>query len=150
MFNDDRNTTTARDQGGTARPGEEVCVLVSASCTIAWADQSRGALWLCPSGVLRVPLDRQAIARQGAGPTVDPNMPWEATFTRAQFDDAARLGGGFRWHPRTDIASARFEPGQPSNAFHLQLRDRNRVKFLWLASDGGQGLVDEWIAGGGT
>jgi hypothetical protein len=133
---------------GSPQSGDEVCVLVSASCTIAWADQNRGALWLCPSGVLRVPLDPQAIASLGAGPTVDPNMPWEATFTRAQFDDAARLGGGFRWHHRTDIASARFEPGQTSNALHLGLRDRNRVKFLWLAVDGGRELIDEWVAAG--
>lgn len=141
---------TGQDQGATPTPGDEVCVLVSASCTIAWADQNRGALWLCPSGVLRVPLDPQAIARQGIGPTVDPNMPWEATFTQGQFADAARLGGGFRWYPRTVIANARFEAGQPSNAFHLQLRDRNRVKFVWLAVDGGQDLIEEWIAATGT
>jgi hypothetical protein len=129
---------------------EEVCVLVSASCTIAWADFAHGALWLCPSGVLRVPLDPQSIARQGTGPTVDRNMPWEATITRAQFDDAARLGGGFRWFPRGVIANAWFEPGQSSNAFHLKLTDRNRVKFLWLAADGGQDLIEEWMTGGGT
>ncbi len=128
-------------------PGDEVCVLVSASCTIAWVDLARGALWLCPSGLLRVPLDPSALAQQGSGPTVDPAMPWEATFTRAQFDDASRLGGGFRWYPRSAIAGMRFEPGQASNALHVVLHDGNRVEFRWRAVDGGSDLIEEWAAG---
>jgi hypothetical protein len=122
---------------------------VAASCTIAWADLNRGALWLCPSGVLRVPLDPQVAARHAAGPTVDPSMPWEETFTHAQLVDAARRGGGFAWYPRTSIVAARFEPGATNNALHLQLHDGIGVKFLWLAADGGRGLVEEWIAGRG-
>jgi hypothetical protein len=128
-------------------PGDEVCVLVSASCTIAWVDLNRGALWLCPSGVLRVPLDPRVAAQQGTGPTVDPNMPWEETVTRLQLEDAARRGGGFAWYPKTTIVRARFEPGTTTNALHLELNDRIGVKFLWLAIDGGQQLVEEWIAG---
>jgi len=139
----------AQDRGlGNAAVGDEVCVLVSASCTIAWVDLNRGALWLCPSGLLRVPLDSQAIAQQGIGPTVDSAMPWEATFTRAHFEDAARRGGGFRWYPRTAIVGARFEPADAtnwSNALHIELQDRSFVKFLWLAADGGRGLVEEWL-----
>lgn len=126
---------------------DEVCVLVSASCTIAWVDLNRGALWLCPSGVLRVPLAAHVAEQQGAGPTVDPTMPWEETVTRLQFQDAASRGGGFAWYPKTGIVSARFEPGPTTNALHLELNDRTGVKFLWLAVDGGQQLVEEWIAG---
>jgi hypothetical protein len=140
----------AQDRGtDDAAAGDEVCVLVSASCTIAWVDLNRGALWLCPSGLLRVPLDAQAIAQQGSGPTVDPAMPWEATFTRAHFEDAARRGGAFRWHPRTAIVGARFERADVNNAMnalHIELQDRSFVKFLWLAADAGQDLVEEWIA----
>jgi hypothetical protein len=139
----------AQDRGrGNAVVGDEVCVLVSASCTIAWVDLKRGALWLCPSGLLRVPLDAQAIAQQGRGPTVDPAMPWEATFTRSHFEDAVRRGGAFRWYPRSEILGARFEPADatnPTNALHIELQDRSFVKFLWLAADGGRDLVEEWL-----
>ena len=128
-------------------PGDEVCVLVSASCTIAWADLNRGALWLCPSGVLRVPLAPGVLAAQGSGPTVDPDMPWEETISRAQVEDAARRGGGFGWYPRSGIVGARFEAGPSQNALHLELSDGIGVKFLWLALDGGRELVEEWIAG---
>jgi hypothetical protein len=134
--------------GHVPQTGDEVCVLVSASCTIAWVDLDRGALWLCPSGVLRVPLDQQVLSQQRTGPTVDPDLPWEATFTKAQFDDATRRGGGFRWFPRASIAGASFEPGPSSNALHLTLRDKSRVKFLWLSADGGGELVEEWIEAG--
>jgi hypothetical protein len=139
---------TADDQRGVApASGDEVCVLVSASCTIAWIDLTHGALWLCPSGILRVPIDPRAASQHGTGPTVDPNLPWEATFTRAQFADAARLGGGFRWYPRTAIAGMRFEPGQTSNALHVMLSDGSRVELDWLAVDGGEPLIEEWAAG---
>ncbi len=127
---------------------DEVCVLVSASCTIAWVDLDHGALWLCPSGILRAPLGPQVTADHGDRPTVDPAMPWEATFTSSQFEDAARRGGGFLWYPLTAIAGATFEPGRTTNALHLVLRDRSRVKFLWLAADGGRELVEEWIPPG--
>lgn len=137
-----------REGGGGAAPAQsdEDCVLVSASCTIAWADLAHGALWLCPSGVLRVPLGPQVTAEHGDRPTVDPSLPWEATFSRSQFDDAARRGGGFAWYPRTSIVRARFEPGATTNSLHLELRDRIGVKFVWLAVDGGRELVEEWIA----
>ena len=126
---------------------DEVCVLVSASCKIAWGDLNHGALWLCPSGILRVPLEPGVVAQQVNGPTVDPNMPWEAIVTRAQIDGAARRGGGFAWYPQSAIMKARFEPGPTTNALHLELRDRIGVKFLWLAIDGGRELVEEWFAG---
>ena len=134
--------------GEFPQAGDEACVLVSASCTIAWVDLNRGALWLCPSGVLRVPLDPEVLAQQGTGPTVDPALPWEATFTRAQFDDAGRRGGGFRWIPRASIAGASFESGPSANALNLLFQDRTRAKFLWLSADGGQDLVQEWLEGG--
>jgi hypothetical protein len=86
-------------------------------------------------------------AEHGNRPTVDPNMPWEATVTRAQFDDAARQGGGYRWYPRTAIARTSFELGATTNALNIELRDRNRVRFMWLAADGGRALVEEWLAG---
>jgi hypothetical protein len=128
---------------------EEVCVLVAASCTIAWIDQEHGALWLCPSGVLRVPLGPQLTLEHGDRPTVDPAMPWEATWTWEQLQDAARNGGpGFRWYPRTSIARASFRPGPESHALELVLGDRTRAKFVWLAADGGTELVEEWIAAG--
>ncbi len=140
---------TGPDSGAPApTPGDEVCVLVSASCTIAWVDLAHGALWLCPSGILRVPLDPQAAAQQGTGPTVDPNLPWEATFTQSQFEDASRLGGGFRWYPRYVIAGLRFEPGQASNSLQVLLHDGNRADLQWRAIDGGGDLIEEWAAAG--
>ena len=124
-------------------------MLVSASCKIAWVDLDNGALWLCPSGVLRVPLESDAAAKQGKGPTVDPDMPWEAVVTRAQIAGAAAQGGAFAWYPRSSIVRARFEPGPATNALFLELRDGIGAKFLWLAIDGGQELVEDWIAGRG-
>lgn len=61
---------------------------------------------------------------------------------------AARRGGGFLWYPLAAIAGATFEPGRTTNALHLVLRDRSRVKFLWLAADGWRELVEEWIPPG--
>ena len=118
-------------------------VLISASCTTGWFDWIHGELWLCPEGLLRRSLGLGATIRHFMGPTVDEDNPARRSFTSAEIEAIIAANPRNRWIPWSDVRFARIKQSPMDMSLHLELADGRRSKFLWLAADGGEGLLSD-------
>jgi hypothetical protein len=128
------------------RDEDNVCTLLSITCTTSWTDWVHGDLWLCPDGLLRRSRGWRATfansSSRGLKRGVDQENRPTRQFSADEIRDIVRSDKRNRWITWEQIERANPGWGLLNHALHVQLLDGRKVSLRWASIDGGFDLLE--------